>query len=107
MASSFYEYRSAILAERFHSLENLGCGPHGRVYRAYDEKMDSVIAVKRLEMASFAQEEKLKREVMDIKRVRHVSLAAKKKKHCLVVWALLTMDSATSYPSTTRSSVQE
>lgn len=77
MASSLYEYRSAILAEGFHTLENLGCGPHGRVYRAYDGKMDSVIAVKRLQMASFVQEEQLKREIFDIRRVRHVSLAAK------------------------------
>ncbi|KAL6905008.1 kinase-like domain-containing protein [Trichoderma evansii] len=71
MASSLYEYQSAIVAEKFHSLDYLGCGPHGRVYRAYDEKMDSVIAVKRLEISSFVPEEQLKREILDIKRMRH------------------------------------
>lgn len=77
MATSLYEDQSAIVAEKFHSLDNLGCGPHGRVYRAYDEKMDSVIAVKRLEISSLVQAEQLKREILDIKRLRHVSPTAK------------------------------
>lgn len=75
MASRFYEYQSNIISERFHSLRSVGYGPHGQVFRAHDKKMDSFVVVKRLEMASIVQEETLKREILNIKKIRHVSLA--------------------------------
>jgi serine/threonine protein kinase len=76
MASVFFEYQSAIVAERFHSLYVLGSGPHGRVYKAHDKKMDSIIVFKRLEMASIVQEEQIKREILHIEKIRHVSLTS-------------------------------
>ncbi|KAL9479725.1 hypothetical protein ACSS6W_004511 [Trichoderma asperelloides] len=74
MASTFSEYQAPIRAERFHSLDYLGCGPHGRVYKAYDERMDSVVAVKRLDISSSAQEGQLKREIIYFKSIRHRNL---------------------------------
>ncbi|KAL7926131.1 kinase-like domain-containing protein [Trichoderma austrokoningii] len=71
MASVFYEYQSALLAERFHTLEIFDTGPHGQVFRAYDRKMDAIIAVKKLQLASIVQEDQLKREILEIKKVRH------------------------------------
>lgn len=107
MASRFYDYQAAIVAERFHSIDHIGCGPHGNVYRAYDKKMDSIVVVKRLEMASIVQEETLKREITDLKKIRHVRLAAKQLSSFSPARTLLTIDSATLYPSTTHSSARE
>lgn len=76
MASRFYEYQSAIVAERFHSIKHTGSGPHGDVYKAHDKKMDTVIVIKRLEMASIVQEETTKREILEIRKLRHVSIAS-------------------------------
>ncbi|KAL7969570.1 kinase-like domain-containing protein [Trichoderma sp. SZMC 28014] len=71
MASRFYEYQSTVISERFHSPRTVGYGPHGQVFRAHDKKMDSFVVVKRLEMASIVQEETVKREILDIKKIRH------------------------------------
>ncbi|KAM0247247.1 hypothetical protein ACHAQJ_009914 [Trichoderma viride] len=75
MAPGHYNCTSTILSEGFSSLDLIGPGSYGRVFRAYDEKMDSIIAIKKLEMSSPAQEENLKREIIAFKKIRHRNIS--------------------------------
>lgn len=65
--------QSAVEPQGLTNLELIGAGPHGRVYTAYDVRMDVQVAVKKLVVSSPAQEAKLTEEIAAIKRIKHVS----------------------------------
>ncbi|EHK25617.1 uncharacterized protein TRIVIDRAFT_62286 [Trichoderma virens Gv29-8] len=65
------EWTLPLLMESFMGIKFIGTGPHGRVYTAYDRRIDNSVAIKRLEVSTPAQGERLKREVAAIKKARH------------------------------------
>lgn len=70
----FYECTSTVQSEGFRSLELIGAGTYGRVYSAYDDKLDCVVAIKKLDVSSSAQGDQFKREIAAIKKAKHVSI---------------------------------
>lgn len=66
---------SAILSEGFMGLKLFGTGTHGQIYGAYDKKLDNMVAIKKLDISTPAQGERLKHEIAAIKKVKHVSCA--------------------------------
>ncbi|KAL7909063.1 kinase-like domain-containing protein [Trichoderma velutinum] len=65
------ELTSAILSEGFMGLKLVGAGTHSQIYSAYDQKLDNMVAIKKLDISTPAQGEQLKHEIAVIKRARH------------------------------------
>jgi hypothetical protein len=71
--------RGALFAGRYEIIEELGQGGMGRVYRAYDQKIEEEIALK-LIRSDFAAEkktvERFRNEIKVARKIRHASVCA-------------------------------
>ncbi|KAL6702235.1 hypothetical protein J3F84DRAFT_392406 [Trichoderma pleuroticola] len=62
---------SAMLSEGFLAIKLFATGTQGEIYGAFDKKLDSMVAIKKLDISTPAQEEQLKHEITVIKKARH------------------------------------
>ncbi|KAL7949477.1 hypothetical protein V8C42DRAFT_341434 [Trichoderma barbatum] len=60
-----------VHSEGFKGPSLIGTDPHGRVYGAFDSRVDSSVAIKKFNISTSAQGEQLRREIAALGRIRH------------------------------------
>jgi serine/threonine protein kinase len=71
--------RGTLFAGRYEIIEELGAGGMGRVYRAFDKKIDEEVALKLLKPAIAADErivERFRNELKIARKIRHANVCA-------------------------------
>jgi serine/threonine protein kinase len=67
------ECRPNLQADGFRGLLLLGSGTQGSVYSSFDEKLQHMVAVKKIGASTPSQQERLKKEIIALRSRTHVS----------------------------------